>query len=74
MSVSYVFLLKNSREQATCQRFHFAMSHEGFGKGMNTFFPDSSNFPSFYFNFTALTHTFPLSWSQCLSESVQGVS
>lgn len=37
------FSVKNSREQATSQRLHFAMSREGFGKGMNTFFPDSSN-------------------------------
>ena len=36
----YVFLCKKkSREQATSQRLHFSMSHEGFGKGMNTFSP-----------------------------------
>ena len=37
------FSVKNSREQTTCQHFYFAMSREGFGNGMNTFFPDSSN-------------------------------
>ena len=35
--------VKKLSEQATSQRLHFAMSREGFGKGMNTFFPDSSN-------------------------------
>lgn len=35
------FSVKNSCEQATSQRLHFAMSREGFGKGMNTFFPNS---------------------------------
>ena len=44
----YVFLLtffsvKNSREQATNERLHFARSFAGFGKGMNTFCPDFSN-------------------------------
>ena len=37
------FSVKNSREQATSQRLHFVISREGFGKGMNTFLPDSSN-------------------------------
>ena len=45
----YVFLViffsvNNSREQATSQRLHLAMSCDGFGKGMKTFLPDSCNF------------------------------
>ena len=44
ISVScYVFLRKKITRISTSQRLHFAMSREGFGKGMNTFFPDSSH-------------------------------
>ena len=43
----YIFLVifkeKKSREQATNQRLHFAMSCVGFGNGMKTFIPGASN-------------------------------
>ena len=44
----YVFLeifssVKNCREHATNQRLHFSISWEGFGNGMNTFFPNCCN-------------------------------
>ena len=60
------FSVKNWREQATSQRLHFAMSRKGFGKGMNTFFPDSSNSLSDFGHLSAFLESVLHSPHECL--------
>ena len=60
------FSVKNSREQATSQRLHFAMSREGFGKGMNTFFPIPLTLwviLAIYLHVLSLSYTHPNNYS-----------
>ena len=68
----YKCFLLCSREQATSQRLHFAVSHEGFGKGMNTFFHDSSNSLSAFGHLSAYPESVLHSpQQQCLVPTMQ---